>query len=74
MKSYVIDRFEGDFAVLEAPEGGTVDVQRAKMPAGAKEGDALKYDEASGIYSPDEEATRLRGEKIKELMDELFGR
>jgi hypothetical protein len=72
MRSFVIDRFEGDVAVLEAEGGGTQDVPRSKLPEGAAEGDALIFDEESGAFSIDPEGTRLRAERIKNIMDGFF--
>jgi hypothetical protein len=37
----VIDRFEGNFAVCEKDDKTMVDIERKKLPLGAKEGDAI---------------------------------
>lgn len=37
----VIDRFEGDFAVIELEGGTVIDVPRWLLPAGASEGDVI---------------------------------
>lgn len=37
----IIDRFEGDFAVVET-ENGSVDIPRSVLPTDAKVGDILK--------------------------------
>jgi len=37
----IIDRFEGDYAVCEKEGRTMVDIERNKIPAEAKEGDAL---------------------------------
>jgi hypothetical protein len=37
----IIDRFEGDFAVVEYKEGRTFNLPRSLLPPGAKEGDIL---------------------------------
>lgn len=38
----IIDRFEGDFAVVEYKEGRTFNLPRSLLPPGAKEGDVLQ--------------------------------
>ena len=68
---YVIDRFEGEFAVLEKEEGGTFDVPKSEL-GDAKEGDVVLLDD--GVYIVDAEETRKRKEMIAEKMRKLFGR
>ena len=60
----IIDRFEGDFAVVEIDEGNFTKMPRLLLP-GAKEGDVVN------IIIDDNE-TNLRKRKINALMDELF--
>jgi len=60
----IIDRFEGDFAVVETSDG-LINVPVADLPDGAKEGDAL-------VFLLDESATSGRKEKIDKMMDSLF--
>jgi hypothetical protein len=52
----VVDRFEGDFAVLELA-AHTVDWPRAALPAGAKEGSIflLTLSEEEPVDPPDNE-------------------
>ena len=38
---WLVDRIEGDWAVLLAPDGVTVDVRTSSLPWGAKEGDCV---------------------------------
>ena len=38
---YSIDRFEGNFAILEAENGETIGVERARLPREAGEGLSL---------------------------------
>jgi hypothetical protein len=69
--TWVIDRFEGDLAVLCADEGnGVVNVPRAVLPQGAREGDALRAG-ASGRYEADPAETAIRRERIKHLLEKL---
>ncbi|GAW92763.1 DUF3006 domain-containing protein [Calderihabitans maritimus] len=62
----VIDRFEGDMAVIEY-NGKTFDLPRSLLPEEAKEGDVLKMS-----IEIDKEETEKRRKKIEKLMDELF--
>lgn len=43
----VVDRFEGDLAVLEI-DGARVDVPRSALPEGTREGDTLSFQRAPG--------------------------
>lgn len=65
---YVIDRFEGDFAVCETPEGTMVNVARALLPADAKEGRAVLSDGERWVCDPDTSAS----ERIRSKMDRLW--
>lgn len=38
---YIIDRFEGDFVVLEREDRTTVNILRNQLPESAKEGDVI---------------------------------
>lgn len=69
MQRFIIDRFEGEFAVLEREAGGTVDVPKSKLPL-CREGDVLVYD--NDIYIVDEKETQHRKEIISEKMRKLF--
>lgn len=65
-----IDRFEGDFAVLELPDRKMIDIKRDKIPAEAKEGDVLQMD--GDKITIDEEETLKRKTEIEELMDDIW--
>lgn len=69
MERYIIDRFEGDFAVLEREEGGTIDVLKSDLPE-ASEGDVVIFE--NGSYRVDKEETLSRRELIAEKMRKLF--
>ncbi len=66
MARFTIDRFEAQWAVLETPEGKTINYPRNLLPKGAKEGDVfdLKID-------IDQEATKERKTNIKGIVDDL---
>ena len=75
MQKAVIDRFEGNLAVLLVGEGETkLDVPRASLPKKAKEGDWLRGEIAEGkVVSAeiDAEETAKRKDRIKGLMQRL---
>lgn len=61
-----IDRFEGNWAVLEYNDN-TFDVPKELLPDEAKEGDVLKIS-----FEIDKNKTLERQNKIKDLEDDLF--
>jgi len=65
-----IDRFEGDYAVVELEDGKMKDIKRSLLPDDAKEGDVLIINE-KGIKIDKEETHKRKGE-INSLMDKLF--
>lgn len=64
--TFIIDRFEEDWAVLEYDDE-TYNFPRALLPDNAKEGDVLKIS-----LEIDQEETEKRKEAIRKLEDELF--
>ena len=48
----IIDRFEGDYAVVEFAGKRMVEVHKTDLPTGLKEGDAISG--ADGVYVFDE--------------------
>jgi len=61
----IIDRFEGDYAVVELEDRSTVNLPRSLVPPGAKEGDVL-------LIEIDRSATEERRKRIQRLMEELW--
>lgn len=67
----IIDRFEGDYAVLETDEG-IINIHRAHLPGAAREGDVVQY--SNGGYSIDRAASDdLRGAVREKLHKLLIG-
>ena len=60
----IIDRFEGDYAVVEITKGKMVNMPKVLVPD-AKEGDVIKI-------IVDKEATKKRQEHVKDLVNDLF--
>lgn len=66
--SLIIDRFEGDFAVVEVDGKEMKDISKKDIPQFAKEGDVLK--QLNGKYELDvEETQRIRAEAEKMMKD-----
>ena len=61
----IIDRFEGDFAVVELPNGQMIDCPKTLLPDNAKEGSILNI-------IVDEAATNDKLKKVTERMNKLF--
>jgi len=64
IKKVVIDRFEGNFAILELEGRKMVAVPMEIVPEGAKEGDVL-------VISTDVQSTQERKQRIKDLFESL---
>ena len=67
---YIIDRFEGNFAVCEDEHGRMVNINRNKLPNTAAEGDILVPRLTRFII--DENETSKRKNSIQGLMKELW--
>lgn len=65
-KLCIIDRFEGDWAVIEY-EDKTFNFPKDLLPKEAKEGDVLKFD-----ITIDREETEKRRKTIEDLAKDLF--
>lgn len=64
----IIDRFEGDIAVLET-DSGMLEVSRILIPDNAREGDVLNRE--GGAYTIDAEATDARRMAIRSKFNAL---
>ena len=60
----IIDRFEGEYAVVELEEGEFVNLPKVLVPS-ASEGDVINI-------TIDKELTNKRKEKVINLMNNLF--
>ena len=68
---YILDRFEGDFAVCEAEDLTMINIPISLLPAGAKRGSVLLKDVAGG-YRLDRETETKRKNKIRDLEKRIF--
>ena len=61
----IIDRFEGNIAVVELEDGSIIDCPKAILPPNAKEGSIIDI-------TVDEKATEEKLQKVTERMNKLF--
>jgi hypothetical protein len=70
LMKYVIDRFEGNYAILENQDTyEIIDVKRNELPDDAKEGSVLSFE--NDIYTLDIYATNQRKEDILKRFSKL---
>ena len=67
---YIVDRFEGEFAICEDSNKQMHPIKKTELPSGVKEGDCIRYLEHG--YVIDVEATKERRDRIRKLMSSLF--
>lgn len=71
MKIFIIDRFEGSYAVCEAEDSSIALIPKYKLPPNCKEGECIVQD-ADGIYQRNTEANTTQARKIRERMNRLL--
>jgi hypothetical protein len=69
MERGVIDRFEGEVAIIEI-NGKTMEFPRESLPNDFKVGDAIIIE--NGVVRLDRSETANRKKEIQQLMDELL--
>ncbi|MBS5702803.1 MAG: DUF3006 domain-containing protein [Butyricicoccus pullicaecorum] len=69
----IVDRFEGDFVVLERDDGTCINIPRANAPAMVGEGMVVWYD-GDHILSIDEAETARREYDMQVRFERLLGR
>ena len=67
---YIVDRFEGEFAICEDDNKKMHPIKKAELPKDVREGDCIRVIEHG--YVIDVEATKERKEKVSKLMSSLF--
>ena len=72
MKTLIIDRFEGTYAICEDSDEKFFAIEISELPQGAAEGDVLDVNDSEGTLSINEEATAQKRNKTKKLQDKLF--
>ena len=76
---WVIDRFEGDTAILESDSRSNIQVPRSALPKEVKEGDALNVvrmsvDPRHWTFALNPEDTKRRLRDAESILDELANR
>ena len=71
MKKFIIDRFEGSYAICETEDKSMVKVPKYKLPLDCREGDCLIQD-TDEMYREDIEAKSTKEKKIRDKMNRLF--
>ena len=66
----IIDRFEGDYAVVEFEGRQMKDILRSDLPIGLKEGDAIRG--TNGVYAFDAQETERIKKETKAMFDKLW--
>lgn len=61
----IIDRFEGNYAVVELEDKSTVDMPKLLLPKEAKEGDSIEI-------RIDTQETESRKKRVEKLMNDLW--
>lgn len=69
---YTIDRFEGDFALLEGENGGMCQIPRSELPPEVREGDKLDVSEKGCTILA--EATQAARAEAEERLQRLLNR
>ncbi len=71
IEEYSVDRFEGEYAVLENRKTNkTKNVKRDMLPENIKEGSILQY--INGKYTYKEELTKKESNRIQDKMNKLW--
>ncbi len=65
----IIDRFEGDYAVVELSRGKMININKIKLPAGASEGMVIHISE---VITIDKVETMKRKKEIEKLTEGLW--
>lgn len=71
MIKYVIDRFEGIYAICEDENQTLTKIPKYKLPLECKEGDTI-YTDAAGMYQVWKSEQKTSENRIREKMNRLF--
>lgn len=69
LKKGIVDRFEGDFAVIEV-DGKTHDVKKSEVNPEVKVNDVVIFRDGKWVTDPNE--TKSRKTQIKKLMESVW--
>jgi len=65
----IIDRFEGDYAVVELEDGKMLNINKIKLPTGVEEGMTIHISE---VITIDKAETLKRKKEIEKLTEDLW--
>ena len=65
----IIDRFEGEYAVVELSDGKMIDIDRSQLPMEAEEGMVIDISSSININLGE---TKRRKEEIEKLTEDLW--
>ena len=71
MKSFCIDRFEGEYAVCQTEQGEWFQISKSQLPSQAKESHWI-FEDGQGICHVDWEKTRKQKSHTRMLLNRLF--
>jgi hypothetical protein len=66
----VVDSIKGKYAVCEKEDRTTINIERARLPTGVKDGDVLLIE--GGTITIDRGTTDRRKQDVKKMMDDLW--
>lgn len=72
MKKYIIEEIESGVAKCENEDGDFEFIKRDMLPADAKSGDVLVFEDS--FYTVSQSETAERKKKMLELQNKLFGK
>lgn len=72
MQKFIIDRFEGEYAVCENEDGKFVDILKSKLPDNAKQSDIIIKTNIG--YEISEKETQIAKDRIKSKLSALFNK
>ncbi len=79
-ETWIVDRFEGDLAVIEREGEATFNLPRDLLPAGTKEGDVLRValsgsgEQRTWTLQRDPDETERRRQAVKRQVEDLRAR
>lgn len=71
MKKYIVDRFEGNYAICEDENNIFVRINKSNLPSDIKEGDCLIMKDHGEFYI-DIDETKARIQDIRKKLNNLF--
>ena len=71
---YILERFEGNIAVLEDEKLNMHNIPLKCLPPEVKQGDTIIYDEQGSVFTIDKNATSSRTQYINSLFEKLKNR